>query len=598
MDYSGLRFLKCEVDTAGYILEQESVYRIQSKGVCFVNYPTFLKKVDSTAACCDIESLRAFVHEIARTLPEEKRERFLCDLCSLSNSPNETEDHFTKDEEDFAKKIDASLMKIEEIRNEERSIDSEYSEEYYDWDDYDEHFEFSDPEHVLDDIEEAIALLDKAVDREEYEKGFVLAAALSSLSVLVDGDYDEQKMTMNELFYRDLLFENKDDLLKSSVYLAYMANDENTRAEAMVTMMENLGNFSVSLEEILESADDEIDLPSLLPSWIEALAGRNSKAVDELLEEALNMVDDQSLILDTASRYASTHPSIYLSVMKGGLDNTSASQMLETGLKAMKEVPEESKTRSEISLLTAGYALKCGKKLTAEECWFEAYRSLKTVENFLRLRLLSDNWNMCSQRVRTLYTDSLKSRWNQKPYAALMFFDARFDEVIDMFMNVKEGLGWSSTFMKEGIALFLMLLSNGAEGKGITDMRKRAFNAVSFKSEDYTLGTNIECDSSDYDMFLNVFDKWKALISLDEARCSEWITKMEKWVEMRVDAIMSANKRNYYDECASFVAALAEVEESRGKKGAKEDIMQSYKSLYPRRRAFINELVHYGMRNL
>lgn len=565
-----------------------------------MNYPTFLKKVDSTAACCDIESLRAFVHEIARTLPEEKRERFLGDLCSLSNSPKETEDRFTKDEEDFAKEIDASLMKIEEIRNEERSIDSEYSEEYYDWDDYDEHYEFSDPEDVLDDIEEAIALLDKAVDREEYEKGFVLASALSSLTVHVTGDYYDEKMTMNELFYRDLLLENKDDLLKSSVYLAYMANDGNTRAEAMVTMMENLGNFSVSLEEILESADDEIDLPSLLPSWIEALAGRNSKAVDELLEEALNMVDDPSLILDTASRYASTHPSIYLYVMKSGLDNKSASQMLETGLKAMKEVPEESKTRSEISLLTAGYALKCDRKSTAEECWFEAYRSLKTVVNFLRLRLLSDNWTMYSQRVRTLYIAyySLKSRWDQKPYAAIMFFDARFDEVIDMFMNVKEGLGWSSTFMKEGIALFLMLLSNGAEGKGIADMRKRAFNAVSFKSEDYTLGTNIECDSSDYDMFINVFDKWKALISLDEDRCSEWITKIEKWVEMRVDAIMSANKRNYYDECASFIAALAEVEESRGKKGAKEAVMQSYKSLYPRRRAFISELVHYGMRNL
>lgn len=326
------------------------------------------------------------------------------------------------------------------------------------------------------------------------------------------------------------------------------------------------------------------------------MAGRNSKAVDELLEEALNMVEDPSLILDTASRYASTHPSIYLLVMK----NNSASQMLEIGLKAIKEVPEKIKVRSEISLLTAGYALKCDKKSTAEKCWFEAYRSLKNVENFLRLRLLSDNWTMCAQRVRTLYTAyySLKSRWNQKPYAALMFFDARFDEVIDMFMNVKEGLGWSSTFMKEGIALFLMLLSNGAEGKGIADMRKRAFNAVSLKSKDYTLETNIESDSSDYDMFLNVFDKWKALISLDEDRCSEWITKIEKWVEMRVNAIMNANKRNYYDECAAFIAALAEVEKSMGKKGAKDAVMQSYKTLYPRRRAFISELVHYGMKDL
>ena len=42
------------------------------------------------------------------------------------------------------------------------------------------------------------------------------------------------------------------------------------------------------------------------------------------------------------------------------------------------------------------------------------------------------------------------------------------------------------------------------------------------------------------------------------------IRKIEKLLEKRTAGIMEANRRNYYGECAAYIAALGEVKESLG----------------------------------
>jgi len=64
----------------------------------------------------------------------------------------------------------------------------------------------------------------------------------------------------------------------------------------------------------------------------------------------------------------------------------------------------------------------------------------------------------------------------------------------------------------------------------------------------------------------------------------------------RTKGIMEANRRNYYGECAAFIAALGEVKESLGETDAKQKLMTSYKEKYPRRSAFRAEMKFYGWR--
>ena len=70
---------------------------------------------------------------------------------------------------------------------------------------------------------------------------------------------------------------------------------------------------------------------------------------------------------------------------------------------------------------------------------------------------------------------------------------------------------------------------------------------------------------------------------------------IERYISVRTAGIMDANRRNYYGECAAYIAAYGEVCESRGAIGAKADIMGEYKVKYSRRRAFHQELKNYGM---
>ena len=378
-----------------------------------------------------------------------------------------------------------------------------------------------------------------------------------------------------------------------------MGNEEAERAGAMVKSMCSFRHYSITLESLLETARDEMDVASLLPLWIEALARRPSEDVDKLLEEAVSMLGDSASVLDYASRYASSHPVIYRDVLKNGKEKDFPMPLLDIGLKAIDEIPVDGKLRDEVCLLTASLAVREGKKEIMEKCWFEAFRSKPCVVNYLRLRLLSSSWKSVSEKVERIYRESCRSSSffsEKEPLAAMLFFDMHFDEVLEKFMKAKEGLGWSYTFMKPGIAFFLMLLSDGARGKGMEDMISLACTASSFSAAAYTAGTDEKKGADDKVLFSECFCMWKRDVHLDEETAAKILDRLEKWIDLRISAIMDANKRKYYDECASFIAALGEVVESRGTAGGKEMIMQGYREKYNRRHSFHDSLRRYGMR--
>lgn len=98
-------------------------------------------------------------------------------------------------------------------------------------------------------------------------------------------------------------------------------------------------------------------------------------------------------------------------------------------------------------------------------------------------------------------------------------------------------------------------------------------------------------------LFKDCFEQWKENVTVDAPECDTWIKRLEHWIALRVSAIMAANRRNYYWECAAYIAAFGEMLQSRGTADAKETVMQQYRREYPRRRAFHEELRRYGMKS-
>ncbi len=140
----------------------------------------------------------------------------------------------------------------------------------------------------------------------------------------------------------------------------------------------------------------------------------------------------------------------------------------------------------------------------------------------------------------------------------------------------------------------MLLLYDGEElQSGARVMSHWAFDACEFKAAEYFRGTDVQNKAGSYDVFWKLFCRWKKNTQVYEARRYEWL---DKWIELRVVGIMDNNRRNYYGECASYIAALSEVQESLGTPSSKTRIMEKYKNEYSRRRAFHQELRGYGMK--
>lgn len=143
------------------------------------------------------------LHELARVLPEEKRQNF---LEILRNSINPHIEEKDRKSENLSEEISESLKALEQIENGKKLLHGELNEEYDDWyNSDDEEFIFSDPQGLLNDIETAIQLLHTCVDQAEYKLGYRLADTLSTVFISADGEYAGYMDDPFDLYAKDLL---------------------------------------------------------------------------------------------------------------------------------------------------------------------------------------------------------------------------------------------------------------------------------------------------------------------------------------------------------------------------------------------------------
>lgn len=177
----------------------------------------------------------------------------------------------------------------------------------------------------------------------------------------------------------------------------------------------------------------------------------------------------------------------------------------------------------------------------------------------------------------------------------LRFLDGQFAEVLDKGLHKSEVLGWTGTFMKQGIALYLLYLYEGQwNGKGMAAMAEIVKSAIKFSSKEYRKGVCGLDEINENELFCQIFLKWKSMMQMESDIRDRAVKRITALLEKRTAGIMDANRRNYYGECAAYIAALGEVRESMGEINAKQKIMTSYKDNYSRRSAFREEMRNYG----
>lgn len=603
-----------------------------------MNFTQFLKAVDQAAAAMSKEQLAEFIHDTARTLPENHREDFLAEML-LFAAGKETHicpELSKADQEaatDFEQKRSFLRTRLERMESGELCLEGSLNPEYDDWySSAEEEFLYSDPEGILDIIEEACRFVHQCVDCEEYQAACELTGILIGLDIMVGGEYQEytdEPININDLKSYHLGNVDYRTLVIDAARAAYCASALSERADELYITLMNSGRRDITLEMILQGGRELPDIDAFLPLWIEHLGRMTGSSAGKLLQEALELADDGEQLLANARKYCGEHPELYEQYLTAGQGKTDADSLLAVGTEALEAIEKKYLVRSRIALLTSRTALEQDRPELAETCWLEAFRSDTRVVNYLRLLMECRDFSNVREAAAQIYRETCSQlrkdsyflpvagggRENQvNPTQAylLAFLGGEFDYVRERAMNATNSLGWSASFMKCGLAAFLLLLTEdgslpqdaaqqGGELKtmkpGAREMLRRIVAAVGFDKSEYEKGTLRLIEESNEGWFLTCWNRWKRTVPLSREQREALLGWAEGLVTKRVQGIMEGNHRNYYGECAAYIAALGEAREAGGEPNGKQATMAKYMEAYNRRSAFRQEMRGYGMQD-
>ena len=583
-----------------------------------MNLTNFLKQTDVLTAQYSTEQLGTFIHEIARVFPEHRREDFLEMLKSVGNkagkAPNKNEEKDT----DFDEMYFHVRDNLKRIDSQELAITGILNEEYDDWyDDSGEEFYYEDNSGIADMLQEACDFVHICMDRERYKEGFEVGSQMLEMEILCDNEYGDEEFSLGDMVYHEFLNCNLKEVVLDTVYCAYHAMLPAKRPKALYGIIVNAKEDAITLEAIMQHGDEELPaFEEFLPLWIAYLGDQTGHDADRLILEAVSLLNDISLEVQYAEKYASVHPGLYLNILENRRD-AAANDLVSIGIKAMKTIPKKYMMRSRAALKTAEYVIAAnGEASLLRKCYFVAYESDTSAMNYLRALLNGFKNEKKREELQKIFmklsvhkgggsfdmyerSDSCPERKENRPdgnmVLVLRFLDGQFADVLDKGLSKSEALGWTGSFMKQGIALYLLYLYEGQwNGKGIAAMEEIAKSAMRFSAEEYRKGVCGPDETGENDLFCQLFLKWKSVVKMEADIREHAVKRITVLLEKRTAGIMDANRRNYYGECAAYIAALGEVLESMGDAGAKQRLMTSYKDRYSRRSAFREEMRNYG----
>ena len=329
------------------------------------------------------------------------------------------------------------------------------------------------------------------------------------------------------------------------------------------------------------------------------------------MKEAILYCEGIDGLYEMAKENASVHPSLYLAVMEQYDKGHLYEKIEKVGENALSNIDVNLTIRSEIALKTA-FASSC---LNHEEkmmqfCW-ESFVSDSTTKNYLRLfgtEKMAETYGMRGKEVlENRRKDNTEFRYRNSElnqnvigdyeYYRLVFYTGDFSTVKNISKNPKGSLGWSSSFIKVGIRLFLLylydrpFLSKAAQYVasyiGFSDDKERK-NLLKFETE-----IQRECQEHKVSEFWNYFQRWKRYFPMEKTEREKYLDWAENIVYKRADAIVSGQHRNHYGEVAGLLAIVGEIKEDTGVQGAKRCIYEQYKRKFPRHSSFQREMKDY-----
>lgn len=466
-----------------------------------------------------------------------------------------------------------------------------YGDSYWDSDYSYEYFDIFD---IGKDLSRAFKVAEDLLYQKEYEQGSELYDSLCSMPFLtLDRDTDEwNELELEDLVQEKLVRLDLKHIALNLMYAKYQVAEGVERVDELYRYLSWNMCKNIKIEEMFTVGPEELKgIDLFMEEWITFLKNTDGDKAGDLLLEACIYQGGISRLCETAREAASRHPVLYEYACKYLLNEKKIIECEKLGLEAVRLLPKKLIIRGKIADLTAEAAKQLEHSDIVIECYEAAFYSESTLNHYLRLFELSDYQDKAGRAAKYATTLPENSMWEgyQKSKQMLVnslskehkkiiyFFNGEFDNIYEDCKKDKTVLGWGSQFKGVAVPLFILLLD---KNKKVTQAGQQLIDEIK-----YRLGFLQDDTESFIDLFLN----WKEKVVLTNEQYENYITWLKEEVDKRTEAVVGGGYRKSYYKAAALIAALGETLESNGMLNGKTIMIDHYKKMHSRKRAFKEE---------
>lgn len=570
-----------------------------------MDFKVFMRSVEQEIEKIKSESeLREWIQDYARTIREEDRETFLKQFQKKERYTHE------KERRTHAQELEEFIEWYESIEEEELMLTCEGHEDYdaeY-WGGNDWIYDYEDPDGIIDNIVRFYEIAEQCVYDRDYETAHEILDALGRIRVAaMDEDIGEvgPELNLQDLTDEHLIKLNLKKITALTLYAAYQVLMPEERVESFYYYFSWNIFKDTKLEDMLSVGTEALEqVDEFMENWITYLRGQRDRYTARLLKEAVLFQYGEDGMLEEAKRSANEHPILFIQVLESFFESGSWERLLHEGKQALQLMNRDMIMRSQAARLTAAGARGMGKWEDEADAYFEAFYSKPSAENYLRLitcekvtdKMKADalirvkevenddnrRTSALSQELRgSVFQNTEWCTLDKKESLFISFYSQKFEKVLLVCSKEKEYLGWSGNILNTMVPLMLALLHRGEV------LRPAALEGVTTANEVIYIEKYGEPD------FITVFEMWKKQVNLPDNVEKAILEYLQKMIDGRVNAIVSGGHRSSYYKAARLGASLGEVEESLGMLEGKYRRIQQYFQLFPRHRAFKQEMAKY-----
>ena len=486
---------------------------------------------------------------------------------------------------------------MDKVDSQELKLEAQESEQYGDYDYWDDEvaWEYFDTDKIGHKIEEAVSFARDCINDCWYEYALQILDRLLDLDVLVENEWEDSSIGLEDIVGEKIADVDLKQMALMTLYADYQIREPQKRAEDIYSYFGYHCFRNISIKEMFTIGREELpDADKFWEDWITLLSGKSGDKEAELLLEALLYKKGEEGLADAAKAYGHTHPSLYLEALKAYKKLHKYQDMQKLGLGALAILQKRLTIRSEIALSTAEAAECNHDEMIKYLCWYEAFCSNPTEKNYLRLY----STEKCAQSYRLVAKPDVSFRQKGNAYAfstnkelelcsiddttwnCILFLQGDMDKVKEKCINPKNSLGWTGSFIRCGIKLFMIYLYQG----------EKATKAV--KQLANNLSSTFGYDK--IEQFWKEWLSWKSYYPIQEEKKQKYLKWLEDIIDRRTHAIVGGQHRRQYDEVAVLISALGDIKVSWGETGVKQMLMDKYLRCYPRHSSFKAELKKYN----